>query len=403
MPPEFYAMEEYWTPFFEEYQHASLERQLELARLAIDDGPGFDGETAFHIMIELEEPLRSDGRSREFDELLDRITARHPDVAAEEAHYFWYWRLVNALNTAGGDVLSPTRRLAEMAGGQHFDMFTRGFEALLYHGRADEALLACQTAWPLAAHSETLLPDARYRLHEWCVSLALDAHVEQVHGAWNPDEFASVVESYSTEEIKCTAGRWWNDMARARVDPDSACDGKTRLAAARSPEERLREGFQLTLEFAQALHARWDWPRCKATLARHELDSTISTAITKSVEKPDSRRRHHRHRSKRCAATPRSRCSDPWLAIPPADADRAVVQCLQGWVPTYYHTGAFIQALPRWWQFLAGHEIVSPDEVDFWLADFARRLVPHSQFLERYCADPVVVHDVLSMQTVPLA
>lgn len=157
-------MEQRWEQFWEDFEQSSREERLSRARKVIEAEPEFDGEWAFELCERLLPQLQREGRLAEADAFLDLICTRHPDAAAEEAHWFGYLRTQNALLRPDGDVRGALRAWIPHAR-HNVEFFEAMLEQLRYHSRIEEALAAVAGARPLFRGDPELLNQEHWSLH----------------------------------------------------------------------------------------------------------------------------------------------------------------------------------------------------------------------------------------------
>jgi len=86
-----------WQTRWHEFRDADYENQIVLFVRTLDDPELMDAEMAFKMLNEIFRASAVIGECDRFDELVQRLQERRPDVCIKEKPYFLKWRITNAL------------------------------------------------------------------------------------------------------------------------------------------------------------------------------------------------------------------------------------------------------------------------------------------------------------------
>ena len=140
-----------------EFEEATDEGRRDLFLKTLDEPELMDDEMAFEMLNKLFHWATESGVRDPFEELVDQLRTRLPDVYATSRKYYLHWRMVNALASHRPErVLVLARELAETAG-DDADQFAGVIDLLAYHGQLEALAEASRIAWPLIKHSSDIL------------------------------------------------------------------------------------------------------------------------------------------------------------------------------------------------------------------------------------------------------
>ena len=240
-----------------------LDVRLPEVRRMIEEGAGFDGDTAFEVLNPIVDDCHREGRFDAVVSLLDLVERRHPAVARKEFALFCTWRVQNALLRPGGDPRPALLAFAEQPM-DNIEAFIGLLEWLRYAGRAEDLAATLERAWPaILAGADELVPEALDELREMAVMNALGRRLDA-----DPDlrgDEAGVVAvvqvfgEFETARLEETVAHLTGRATCGWTTADFEHEDEGRRA------DRLR---LLSLDFTLGLIARNGWSRTRAELAR---------------------------------------------------------------------------------------------------------------------------------------
>ena len=399
-------VERYWDAFFAEYYGATLDQQLAMARRAIAEAPELSHAYAAEIVTPLTQDLRAARRIDDIEDLLARVAGRSPGLAAASRHFGHYCRLMNALTLADWrddedfdlDIESNLMALAHAAG-EHQEYFLGAVHALMYHGRTEHVFDACCMAWPRVQAMDDVEPSVRASLRSGAIAVALDDLLDS-GGAWDEAAFVERIALFHDPAMQ----PWWRDVVAQRDPAARRALTRADLLPARVTEASQRAVALLLLQFANALHTRWGWPRARAELARAALAELLAEQAREAQREHLARGRHRSrqpgkhgqhargHARRHLHAAPRL---VPWLASTAADVEGFVLRELI--VPEenvrQHHAAALLQAVPLWWQLLAEHDVLTAPALHG-LQQGADKLAAMALMFDESSADPALARHI---------
>lgn len=378
-----------WSQFWDDYQKASIDTRMAIARRLVEEESNFDDELAYDLLADLVVPLQHLGRPADADAALDLVRDRHPAVYESQRGWFDEWRVENAL-IAGRDIERPLLGYASCAQ-TNIDGFLRLVDRLLYHGEIKGLLAALNPAWAAIKDSRDIMEHGKWEFQRAAMiavvhhQLTLDSSARE----FSPELFeliAPIVELDRTqidESLRHRTGETEHQWCIGDFEP------------ARDPEGEAL--FQLLMGFCHYLHSQHGWPLSRAELASHEIGRYLASDSEgrERSRSPVSGRSGRKKQDKRRHSSDRSPPSP--LRPTPAGADRHVARLLTWLNPAPARAAVFYQALPLWVAFLV-HQSLMP-ETDRPLArQLVIRLSPLNGLLERLIADPVMQENVRRVQ-----
>lgn len=364
------ATARYWDDFFVEYYGATLDQQLAMIRRAIAEAPDLSHAYAAEIVPPLTHHLRTAGRIDDIEDLLARLDDRSPELAAASRGFSHYCRLMNALTRAGThadddfdvDIEAHLTALAHAAG-EHHEYFLGAVHALMYHGRTSHIVAACRIAWPRVQAADNVAPSVRAAVRSSAIAVALDDFLAN-HDAWDETAFLAHIAPFHVPAMQ----PWWCDAVAQRNPATRRALSRADLLPYRITAASRRALELLLLQFADALHTRWAWPRSRAELAREALAELLAEQARDAQRERPAHGRHKgrkqvKRRRKARGHAPRHLHAAPlpWLANTAADVEDFALHVLI--VPEQrvrqHHAAALVQAAPRWWQILAEHDVLT--------------------------------------------
>lgn len=364
--------EQRWEQRWQDFDKASLDRRLELARELLSSESPMGEELVFDLAEGVVHPARRQGRIADAEAFLDWVAAAHPAAAAAEAHWFGLWRTEHALLRPDGDVLAALLAWLPAAVEHNVEFFEMILERLRFHNRVDEAITAACQAWPLLRWDRC----PKFPEH-WFVTpavrLIIDRWLQQ-----RPDSPPDDPELWQALEP------FWQELDRQQVADE------VRVRAAASPRALgpgafgkpgpAKKGlYLLSLDFRDALHGRFGWPLARAALATEVL----SSALLEHNLSPSP--------SKKSGAAPRQPSRSAAVLLPdPARMDEYVSELVGFMSLRQYRAAALGLALPLWPLFLAEREFVTHEEANSIAASLRQRLRQLAKVLDHAVYDPAL-------------
>lgn len=152
LDPAVAAIEMRWK----EWERADYEERIGLFAVSMADPGMMSGDMAFEMLSDLSDAMAKRGERGRLDDLVEALREHVPDAYAEEAHFFLFWRIENALADGRTDALPPLVREMAALAHREFDLFDEIVDLLSYHGQLSLLVEAMETAWPTVCESDAL-------------------------------------------------------------------------------------------------------------------------------------------------------------------------------------------------------------------------------------------------------
>ena len=376
--------ERYWNRFWDRFRSSKLDQKLTMAREAIEQRDDFDGEWAFELVSSLEEPLRKAERIPELEALLDLVATRRPEAYVEEGGWLNLCRVENALLLPCLDLKTPLLALAPHVV-RVIDPFFSLMAGLMYHGKADELIAALEPAWAHIRDSEDIMPHAEDELRGVALWLLLERHLETHPTATADDrELLDATTPYRRERdlpwlvlaIEQRTGRRATGWKQEEFGPLQNCD------------EFDKSAFLITVEFANALHGHWGWPRSRAELAREQFFTFILDRAAEST-------REGRKKPTKGSGRATSDSASPFCSLfGPKHAGKFLSEQLNAGFGFPHKAATFSQALPPWLQFLNEQRLLDEKEANHLYGGLKSSCVLLPKDVEMLTWDPQLSPDV---------
>lgn len=377
--PRMEAIDARWL----EFKDATVEGRRELFIKTLDEPELMDDEMAFEMLNNLYTSAVKSGERDRYEESVDQLRERLPDVYATSRKYYLEWSIVNALLSGRPErVLVLAREMAETAG-DDVDQFARVVDLLAYHGDLVALAEASRIAWPLIRESDNVLWGAD-EFARWGADCVLFERLEQtreldVHDGELIEQIRFFIEDLQLDPfaeyvayLGGRANRTWSlsdfqkpprrrDKAR-KQDSDEQEHSKQA-----SPVDGGEALAYLIDEFVDYARHQEGVPYTKAALARDNIYRYIQQrqagelgprqsmfeAMTKPQRKPQ----------------PKPKVPDHPLCPDRETLDRYFSDLLNFMNPQHYDIAATFELMPAWLRFLESRGLLEPTRREAALAE----------------------------------
>lgn len=367
---------------WEQFEAADDVGRRELFLKTLDEPELMDDEMAFNMLDPIYLSAIKAGERDRFDELIDRLRERVPDVYEKGRKYFLNWRITNAVVAGRSEaVLSLSRELAETAG-DDADNYDRVVDLLAYHGQLDALAAASRIAWPLIQSSDNILW-GQGEFASWSVDCLLFERLErgQELNGRDPELIEQVRVYYENlqvgffaqyvKHLSGRASRVWSladfqgladqkrkKRRRSEEDEDDEKNEKT------SDQEALA---YLVDEFLHYARREEGVSYTKAALARKNITRYILDRLAGELEPKESLVEAMMRRTPK--PKPKPRVPDHLLCPDGVTLDRYFAELLHFMNPQHYDVAATFELLPTWLRFLESRGLIEPARRESTLAE----------------------------------
>ena len=135
-------------------------------------------EVAFEMLDTIFLDSVASGERDAYDDLVEQLRERLPDVYATDRKYYLQHGIQNAIVSGRSDrVLALSLEMAETAG-EDVEMYSEVVDLLAYHGLLAVLSEASRIAWPLIKDAEDIMC-GQYEFADWGMDCALFEHLER--------------------------------------------------------------------------------------------------------------------------------------------------------------------------------------------------------------------------------
>lgn len=382
-------LDEVWEAFCE----SDFETKIALFMKTIDTEEPPDNTMIFDILSEIRrESLERNERNR-FDDLLETLHDRWPEVYAEDAHWFLKWRMQNALADGRAEAIpSLVNAMAERAG-DDIDVFNQVLDMLLYHGLLPVIVDAMRIARPLVQNSTDIIPYGIDEFIDEQTDYILFNHVEQ-NGSLDTKDLnllkqLGVYEHVNLERLSKYQGyladhsHFWTmadfDLECRHVKHDDLHCGRQKL-------------YCLVAEFVGYLRREENIPYTKGDLARKEI---LLYLFRRKDGELDPRENMFEAVMRESEGRPKPK-RKPTPPIHPLGPDRETLEChLTGLLdfinPQQYKAAALFEMIPGWLRFLKLKNLMETTEQEKILNDLEKLIPDLRKLWEEYPDDPALL------------
>lgn len=373
--PHVEACETRWS----EFEAAEYEDRLELFVRTLDDADLMDEEMAFEMLNEIFCASAKRGDRDRFDELVERLRERRPDVYAKDKSYFFKWRITNEL-VAGRTENVPIlmRELASIAS-KNIDIFERVESQVAYHGHLTTLVEAMRLSWAGVKSSSDIVP---WGIDEFCqraITYEVLNHADSISRQAGSDLLlAERIKSFSQIDaaqvdsflahITEWPGRTWT-MSDFQFAPprhpwkDDEDDEKE--SESDQPGGELNF-YHLTVQFLGYLRRFEGVPFAKGELARRELHRFIRERHDGKLEFRESmldtmKRDLDRKQGRRCRPIRRFKTYEHLLVPDPERLEHYLAGLLGMMNQLFHRAGALFEIIPPWLRFLESRRLIDAE------------------------------------------
>jgi len=342
----------------------------------LDEPELMDDEMSFGMLGDLRNRAVAADNLEAWEELVDHLRRRLPDVYAVNRKYYLHWNLEDALASHRLErVPALAREMAETAG-DDVDIFGLVIDLLAYHGQLGAMSDALHIAWPLIRESSNILW-GQDDFARWGADCVLYERLEQTPDLDGRDPeliaamrffIAELNPEYLAEYVDCLCGR----MQRTWSLEDFEKSARRRKVRVRKPpaegepsdaEPVLDLGRDaltyLGEEFIRQARRQKGISFVKAALARDNILRYIRERNAGELKKKPSMLDSMFGEPKK--ATKKVRYDHP--LCPDRDTlDRYFAQRFSGFLPQMHTVAATFDLFPTWLNFLENQGLLEPTQ-----------------------------------------
>ena len=357
---------------WEEFASQTGEGRIAVFFKALEEPEVMTPDMAFEMLDKLYvETVKSGSRAR-FEECINALRERLPEVYDESRQFYLSWCLENALAENRRKLVPSLARELAATAGRNIDTFNRACERLAFHGELPVLVEAMRIGWPLVKNGGNVVPWGIAEFVEKGVRYEILDHLEHTS---NPDpndpllldriEFfiKKPIEEYVGERISDLTGksrRDWqvNDFAlkppRKRRDRDGWNDDDGH-GEPETPDSGAANLSRLIAEFVGYLRREEGVSFARGDLVSQELFRYFMKRHAGSLDPHPSMMESILHPERKQSKPPRP----AHLLCPERVTLDVHLGGMMGMLSGQYHSaGALFQAMPAWLRFLESRGLI---------------------------------------------
>ncbi len=340
-----------------------------------------DDEQAFAMLNELHGSAVKSGGRDQWEELVDQLHERLPDVYATSRKYYLHWRIENAVASGRSDRLPVlARELAETAG-DDVDQFARDVDLLAYHGELAVLAEATRIAWPLIRDSSGIMW-GQGDFAQWGADCVLFERLERTRELDGRDPELIGQMRFFFEDLQLDpfavyvahlsgrANRTWSLGDFQKLTHSAA---GTRTRDYDDDEEESSDNQPIPNDGREALGSLVDdfvdyarhqegVPYTKAALARDNISRYIMERLAGDLEPRQSMFDAVMNPQRKPKSNPKPRVPDHLLCPDRDTLDRFFSRLLNFMNPQKYDVAATFELMPAWLRFLEARGLIEPKQ-----------------------------------------
>ncbi len=400
---------EFWDKFWDEWQAADYEQQLDITEKMLREQPELvEGGLAFEMFADLHTKASINEDWARFDLLVDLLIQQAPASYEAEKHYFLGWRIENALVSGNRTSVRELFNALATLAGQEIDEFNRIAEKLAYHGELSSLVSGYRIARPEVEASPQIVPWGVSEFVDQAFSYETFSRLEQ-----QPDLQADDAELLSllrtelntknfTEYLDYLSGRQlprWTleDCTLPPIPPKQKGAWKEDEEESANTAPESDNLHLLTIAFIHDWHIAEGTSYSKAELARSQIIRYLVERQRGDLEPVDkfpfSQGQKKKERKK---LSSQSSASHP-LCPDPQTLNRYMV-LLIGFLSGRLHTaGAMLEAVPAWIRFLEKYDLLDGDQATEALASLKKLAADWMTAVETATSDPLLLANAIKL------
>lgn len=374
----------------------------------LDEPELMDDEMAFEMLSSLFDGAVESGERDQFEDLLDQLRERLPDVYATGRKYYLNWKIVNAVASRRPErVLGLAREMAEIAG-EEVDLYAQMVDLLAYHGMLRELGEASRIAWPLINDADDIMwgQEVFARWGADCLLFERMERMEEVDGR-DPELIEQTRFYFEDLRVKLfadyvshlsgRANRTWSlsdfqkppSKGRKKTrEQNSDDEDPVRKRPAKDDEQEALAS--LCDEFVDYARRREGVSYTKAALARDNITRYILDRQAGELVPRQSPFEAMTNPQPK----PIPRVPDHYLCPDRETLDRFFAILLHFMNPQIYDVAATFELIPAWLRFLETRGLIAPAQREATLADLRGLHPTLLKLWEGDRADPMLAENL---------
>lgn len=188
---------------YEQFKVADLDGKVAIY-LSLVEGQGdppMDAEDAFEMLSTLYQLLARNNQRSRFDELVEALRKKQPDLYEQEKTNCLEWNITNRAAQGRWDELAEPVQEMAARGGKDIDALRRVMDLLDFHGRLKLLLDAARTAWPKVKESREVVSWGIAEFSRRASLYEIYDYLEQhPHAVGADEELLGRLHPYATDE-----------------------------------------------------------------------------------------------------------------------------------------------------------------------------------------------------------
>lgn len=398
LDPKMEAINARWT----EFENAAEDVRRELFIKTLDEPELMDDEMAFEMLNNLYDSTIASGERDVWDNLVEQLHQRLPDVYETSRKYYLGRQITNAIASHDPEqVKTLAKQMAELAG-DDIDLYGRVVDQLAYHGMLEVLSEASHIAWPLIKESDNILW-GQDTYASWGADCVLFRRIEQT-GVLNLEdsalldeiryyfeeldperfaEYAGSMSGQSTQTLSLSDFKVSESRRREHSDDD---DDQGLTSESRSALSKLLDVFA---NYARKIE---NISYTKSKLARENIFRYIVERSAGKLEPRQSLLESITHPRRKPKPKPKPLAN---VLCPDHDTlDRYLAGLLQFMSPQRYQAIATFELIPVWMRFLESQGLLEPELLQSSLSKISKLQGSLLPLFQDDLSDPVLAENL---------
>jgi hypothetical protein len=398
LDPKMEAINARWT----EFENAAEDVRRELFIKTLDEPELMDDEMAFEMLNNLYDSTIASGERDVWDNLVEQLHQRLPDVYETSRKYYLGRQITNAIASQDPEqVKTLAKQMAELAG-HDIDCYALVVDQLAYHGMLETLSEASHIAWPLIKESDNIMW-GQNTFASWGADCVLFERMEQSGGLnledsvlldeiryyfeeLDPERFAEYAGSMSGQATQTLSLSDFKVSVSRRRDHSDDDDDEGLTSKSRSALSRLLDVFA---DYARKIE---NISYTKSKLARENILRYIVERSAGKLEPRQSLFESITNPQRKPKPKPKPPAN---VLCPDHDTlDRYLAGLLQFMSPQRYQAIATFELIPVWMRFLESQGLLEPELLQSSLSKISKLQGSLLPLFQDDLSDPVLAENL---------
>jgi len=387
-----------------EFEKQDYEGQIALFLQTLEEPDLMDGEMAFEMLNTLYEKIVTHDQRGRYDELVEKLRERLPEVYSEHAHFYLQNRITNTVVAERFESIPAMMNELAQRAGRDIDVFNNVIEQLAYHGQLPALIDAMHIAWSKVNYSGEIVPWGIDEFASRAVQNLVFDYVERNPAATTGDaELFERIKFYTQiepERINKFIAILSGQSARQWTRDDFSFKPKARDRYAdtngvKIPKEIQQNLFDMSLEFQGCWRREANVSFVKSELGREQIVTYFVERLAGALEPRQSMLDDAVNRPKPKTRPPEfylkgDENSVPWLCPDRETLDHFLSNLFHFLNPHPYTAAAMFELIPAWLDFLESRQLITASLREQTLQNLRKLTVDLLELLPKMASDPAL-------------